>query len=40
MAFKTFIELEENGEMCMYFMCDFNGRWLKNLSILCCILLY
>jgi hypothetical protein len=21
----------------MYFVCDFNGRWLKDLSFLCCI---
>jgi hypothetical protein len=26
-----------NGEKCMYFVCDFNGRWLKDLSLLCCI---
>jgi hypothetical protein len=26
-----------NGERCMYFVCDFNGRWLKALSFLCCI---
>jgi hypothetical protein len=23
--------------MCMYFVCDFNGRWLKYLNILCCV---
>jgi hypothetical protein len=37
MAFKTCVKWEENGEMCMYFVCDFNGRWLKDLSLLCCI---
>ncbi len=21
----------------MYFVCDFNGRWLKDLSLLCCM---
>jgi len=26
-----------DGEMCMYFVCDFNGKWLKDSSILCCI---
>jgi hypothetical protein len=23
--------------MCMYLMSDFNGRWLKDLNLLCCI---
>jgi hypothetical protein len=23
-----------NGERCMYFVCDFNGRWLKDSSLL------
>jgi hypothetical protein len=23
--------------MCMHLMCDFNGRWLKDLNLLCCI---
>jgi hypothetical protein len=23
--------------MCMYFVCDFNGRWLKDSSFLCCV---
>jgi hypothetical protein len=22
-----------NGETYMYFVCDFNGRWLKNLNL-------
>ncbi len=26
-----------NGEMCMYFVYDFNRRWLKESNILCCI---
>jgi hypothetical protein len=26
-----------NGKKCMYFVCDFNGRWLKDLNFLCCI---
>jgi hypothetical protein len=26
-----------NGEMCMYFVYDFNRRWLKDSNILCCI---
>ncbi len=28
-----------NGERCMYFVCDFNGRWSKDLSFLCCIVI-
>ncbi len=28
-----------NGEQCTYLVCDFNGRWLKNLSPLCCIVI-
>ncbi len=24
-----------NGESCMCFVCDFNGRWLKNSNLLC-----
>jgi len=23
----------KNGERCMYFVCDFNGRWLKDSSL-------
>jgi len=23
----------------MYFVCDFNGRWLKDSSLLCCIVI-
>jgi hypothetical protein len=26
-----------NKEMCMYLVCDFNGRWLKYLNLMCCI---
>jgi hypothetical protein len=37
MAFKTCVKWEENGEMCMYFVCDFNRRWLKDSSLLCYI---
>jgi hypothetical protein len=37
MAFETFIECGRNGEMCTYFVCDSNGRWLKDLHLLCCI---
>jgi hypothetical protein len=29
----------KNGERCMYFVCDFNGRWLKDLNFLCCIVI-
>ncbi len=29
--------MERNGERSMYFVCDFNGRWLKDLSFLSCI---
>jgi hypothetical protein len=28
-----------NGEICMYFVCDFNGRWLKDSSVLCCLVI-
>jgi hypothetical protein len=28
---------ERNGERSMYFVCDFNGRWSRDLSFLCCI---
>jgi hypothetical protein len=28
---------ERNGKRSMYFACDFNGRWLKDSSFLCCI---
>jgi hypothetical protein len=37
MAFDTFVECVRDGGMCMYFVCDFNGRWLKGLSFLCCV---
>jgi hypothetical protein len=36
-AFKTLVEKEENEERCMYLVCHFNGRRLKDLSLLCCI---
>jgi hypothetical protein len=26
-----------NGEMFMYLVCDFNGKWLKDLNFLFCI---
>jgi hypothetical protein len=26
-----------SGRRCMYFVCDFNGRWLKDLNLLCCM---
>ncbi len=35
--FETLIEKEENGKRCMYLVCHFNGRRLKDLSFLCCI---
>jgi hypothetical protein len=36
--YKTLMERGvRNGEKCMYFACDFNGRWLKDSSLLCCI---
>jgi hypothetical protein len=28
---------ERNGKRSMYFVCDCNGRWLKDMSFLCCI---
>ncbi len=28
---------EMNGERSIYFVCDFHGRWLKDLNFLCCI---
>jgi len=37
MAFDTFVECVKDGKMCVYFVCDFNGRWLKDLSFLCCV---
>jgi hypothetical protein len=34
------LENEVNdGKKCMYFMCDFNGRRLKDMSLLCCIII-
>ncbi len=29
----------KGGEIYMYLVCDFNGRWLKDSSFLCCILI-
>jgi len=29
--------LKEVEEDVMYFVCDFNGRWLKDLNLLCCM---
>jgi hypothetical protein len=29
----------KNEEKCMYLVCDFNGRWLKGSSLLCCIVI-
>lgn len=23
----------------MYFVCDFNGKWFKDMSLLCCIVI-
>jgi hypothetical protein len=31
---------ENNGERIMYFVCDFNERWLKDLSFIYCFDLY
>ncbi len=28
-----------NGKGYMYLVCDFNGRWLKDSSYLCCIII-
>jgi hypothetical protein len=35
-AFTWRVE-ERNGERNMYFVCDFNKGWLKDLNFLCCI---
>jgi hypothetical protein len=29
----------KNGKICTYLVCDFNRRWLKDLSLLCCIVI-
>ncbi len=29
----------KNGKKCMYLTCDFNGRWLKDSNLLCCIVI-
>ncbi len=37
---KTFMERDVRGrKKCMYLVCDFNGRWLKDSSLLCCIII-
>jgi hypothetical protein len=28
---------EKNGERNVYFVCDFNGRWLKDSAFVCCM---
>jgi hypothetical protein len=28
---------QRNGKRSIYFVCDFNRRWLKDSSFLCCI---
>jgi hypothetical protein len=28
---------EMNGERNVYFVCDYNGRWLKDSTFVCCI---
>ncbi len=36
------LSLESDGrneKRCVYFVCDFNGRWLKDSSLLCCIII-
>ncbi len=36
----TFIKRNErNKERCMYFVCYFNGRWLKDSCFLCCLVI-
>jgi hypothetical protein len=38
--YKTFIERDVRGrKRCMYLLCDFNGKWLKDSSLLCCIII-
>jgi hypothetical protein len=29
---KLMEECANNGRICLYFVCDFNGRWLNDLS--------
>jgi hypothetical protein len=29
--------VDRNGKRSVYFLCDFNGRWLKDSSFLSCI---
>jgi hypothetical protein len=28
-----------NGKRCIYLVCDFSGQWLKDSSLLCCIVI-
>jgi hypothetical protein len=36
--YRTLMERDvRNGKKCMHFVCDFNGRWLKDSSLLCCM---
>jgi hypothetical protein len=30
---------ERNGKKCMHLVCDVNGKWLKDLSPSCCIII-
>jgi hypothetical protein len=34
---KLVEECAKNGGICLYFVCDFNGRWLKDLIFFCCV---
>jgi hypothetical protein len=35
---KTLMERNvKGGERYMYLVCDFNGKWLKDSSFLCCV---
>jgi len=36
-TFETLVKKEENGKRCMYLVCHFNGRRLKDSNLLCCI---
>jgi Zn-finger protein len=36
-TFETLVEKKENGKRCMYLACHFNGRRLKDSSLLCYI---
>ncbi len=38
--FKTLMKRDMWGrKKCMYLVCNFNGRWLKDSSLLCCIII-